>query len=86
MILSPTHLFLELFLSFAHPGYFGMCVDNGRNTIIVDVGYATAHTFHTDDAFILSFVGQHWPRNHIPDGIDAGVKIKEGAYFLTINS
>jgi len=62
---------LQLLLGLANPGDLGVCVDDGGNSVVVNVTVTSGDRLGHRDALLLGLVGEHWPRDHIADGEDA---------------
>lgn len=86
IIISHAYLLFQLLLVLSNPSHLWVSVDDGGNTVVVDVHSSTSHALHTDDALVLSLVRQHGPSNHVTNGINAMVKttVAEMSCFISI--
>merc|ERR1719284_603881 len=63
---------LQLFLVLAHPGHLRVSVDHTRNTVVVNVHWASDHSLTADDSLVLGLVCKHRSLDDVADGIDVG--------------
>ena len=61
---------LEVLLGLSYPCNLGVSVDDGRNTVVVDVTVTRLDVFNSSDAFFLSLVCEHGPKGHVTDTLD----------------
>ena len=52
-------------------GEFGICVNDTGNGFVVYVTGLARDDLYAGHPFVLGFVRQHWPGNHIPDRVNA---------------
>lgn len=64
--------FLQFLFVLANPGNFGVSVDDGGNSIIVDVTVTGSNHFRDGETFILGLVGQHGTESGITNAADVG--------------
>jgi hypothetical protein len=67
-----TAFLLELLFGLANGRYFGPCVDNTRDEVVVDVRFLPCDDLGNEGAFFAGLVGKHGTFDNVTDGIDAG--------------
>ena len=63
---------LQLFLGLPDRGDLGICVNYVRNSIVINVPRLPDQNLSKRHALVFGLVRQHWTRNHVADGPDAG--------------
>jgi len=66
-----NYVILEVLLGASNPANFRMSVNDRGDAVVVNVHWASSNSLHTDNAFILSFVGQHWAVDAVTNGKNA---------------
>ena len=64
-------LLLRLFLSQSNAGQLGICINDSRDRIIINMAVFAGDPFHAGDPFVFSLVRQHWAGNYISDRVNA---------------
>lgn len=61
---------LEVLLCLSYPGNLRVGVDDGRDTVVVDVTVTRFEVFNSSDTLFLSLVGEHGTKGHVTDTLD----------------
>lgn len=64
---------LKVFFRNSHPRYFWVCVDNTRDTIVVNTARAICNMIHYGNRLDFRLVNQHCSFNTISNAIDVGL-------------
>jgi hypothetical protein len=67
------YITLEVLLGASNPANFRVSVNDRGDAVVVNVHWSSSNALNTDNAFILSLVGQHWSVDAVTNGKHAEV-------------